>query len=109
LAGVSGVARGGDDGRHYRTGANNYDGAGLPRLNRVTETLGFVPTCSCDSGFRPGLALDPFLGSGTTLMVAKELGLRGIGFELSRKYCQMAKKRIEGAQRTKSSVMQQAA
>ena len=96
-------------GRHYKTTANNFDGAGLPRLNSVTETLGFVPTCSCNSGFRPGLVLDPFLGSGTTLMVAKELGLRGIGFELSRKYCRMARRRIEGAHRTKSSTMQQAA
>ena len=69
----------------------------MPRLNRVTQTLGFVPTCSCKKGFRPGVVLDPFLGSGTTLMVAKELGLRGIGFELSAKYCRMAVRRIEGA------------
>jgi hypothetical protein len=55
-------------GRHYKTAASNFDGAGLPRLNRVTETLGFFPTCACNSGFRPGLVLDPFLGWGTTLM-----------------------------------------
>ena len=89
-------------GRHYKTGANNFDGSGMPRLNRVTETLGFEPTCSCKRGFCPGVVLDPFLGSGTTLMVAKELGLRGIGFELSAKYCRMAARRINDAERGRS-------
>ena len=30
-----------------------------------------------------GVILDPFLGSGTTVMAANELGLRGIGFEVN--------------------------
>lgn len=38
--------------------------------------------------------LDPFLGSGTTLAVARELGRVGIGIERENKYINIAKKRI---------------
>lgn len=41
-----------------------------------------------------GKVLDMFLGSGTTLKVAKELGLNGIGIELNPEYIEIAKERI---------------
>ena len=42
----------------------------------------------------PCIVLDPFVGSGTTVMVALRLGRRAIGIDLSEEYCQMARKRI---------------
>jgi adenine-specific DNA-methyltransferase len=41
-----------------------------------------------------GLVLDPFLGSGTTLRAAKDLGLRGIGIEIEESYCATASRRM---------------
>ncbi|MEM3371750.1 MAG: site-specific DNA-methyltransferase [Candidatus Korarchaeum sp.] len=38
--------------------------------------------------------LDPFLGSGTTLIACLETGRRGIGVEISQKYCELAVKRL---------------
>ena len=42
-----------------------------------------------------GLVLDPFIGSGTTLVVAAKLDRGGIGIELNPKYVEMAEKRIK--------------
>ncbi len=56
---------------------------------------------SCPVG---GLVLDPFLGSGTTAIVAKRLGRDYVGIDCVADYCEMARRRIEAtpAQETAS-------
>jgi DNA modification methylase len=39
--------------------------------------------------------LDPFMGSGSTLLAAKEIGKNGIGFEISKEYAEVAEKRMK--------------
>ncbi|MDT7859182.1 MAG: site-specific DNA-methyltransferase [Candidatus Aenigmarchaeota archaeon] len=47
---------------------------------------------------KDGIVLDPFCGSGTTCVVAKNLGRNYIGIDLNPKYCEIAEKRLENTQ-----------
>lgn len=54
-----------------------------------------VETC-IQAGSPPGsLVLDPFLGSGTTAIVARRLGRDFLGIDCQAEYCEMARKRLE--------------
>jgi len=53
-----------------------------------------INPCSCDAGFRKGVILDPFCGSGTTIIEAIEQNKMGIGIEVNPDYVEIAKNRI---------------
>lgn len=52
----------------------------------TVNTIGFQPTCDCNAGTKPGIVLDPFVGSGTTCMVARKHRRHGIGLDLNFTY-----------------------
>lgn len=68
--------------------ANGWQG--VPRGTTATQTLGWEPACTCNAPSCPGLVFDPFLGSGTTALVADELGRGFIGLELNLDYSRLA-------------------
>jgi hypothetical protein len=60
------------------------------------KTLAWLPTCECEAGdaVKPTV-LDPFSGTGTTGVVALEMGCDYIGIELSEEYQDMARNRLQ--------------
>ncbi|MCF8785262.1 DNA-methyltransferase [Rhodococcus ruber] len=52
------------------------------------------PSCTCDAPAEPGLVLDPFIGSGTTAVVAARTGRDWLGIEINPSYAELAKERI---------------
>ena len=59
-----------------------------------TKTLGWNPSCSCGKEPIPAVVLDPFIGSGTTAVVAKRLGRNCIGIELNPEYVKIAERSL---------------
>lgn len=75
-------------GRERLRGRN---GRALHPTQKPEEMLKRIIIASSNKG---DLILDPFLGSGTTAVMAKKLGRKYIGIEKSKKYAEMAKKRV---------------
>jgi DNA modification methylase len=53
--------------------------------------------CSCGAPTRPGVVLDPFMGSGTVAVAAERLGRDWVGIELNPAYARLAEERIAKA------------
>lgn len=71
--------------------------SGYGNMQYEYNTVDWQPSCQCPHVVGetvPGLVLDPFLGSGTTALVANRLGRNAIGVELNAEYVAMAEKRI---------------
>lgn len=68
-------------------GCKDRNDADDGRTEASFAVTGYLPTCDCGrDDWVPGICLDPFIGSGTTGMVAAELGLRWVGLDISMPY-----------------------
>jgi len=61
-------------------------------LHPAQKPLEVMRWCVRES--KADLIFDPFMGSGTTLRAAKDLGRKAIGIEIEEKYCEIAAKRM---------------
>jgi DNA modification methylase len=50
--------------------------------------------CGCNEEFQGGIVLDPFMGAGTTALVARKLNRNYVGFELNPEYIKIANSRL---------------
>ena len=78
-----------NDALPYTANGSTNHGNGATTLHKVrtVETVEWRPTCAhADASPIPAIVLDPFCGSGTTLLVARQLGRGGLGFDLSETY-----------------------
>jgi hypothetical protein len=95
------------------TKRDGEEGTGNSCANTVagvaTKTLGWEPTCKCGNpNVVPCVVLDPFLGSGTTIAVARTLGRHGVGCELNPAYAALARDRIGRAEKPSTYVAEKA-
>jgi site-specific DNA-methyltransferase (adenine-specific) len=77
-------------------GAVNADGANEKRYHPTQKPVALMTWCirQADYWNAPQIIFDPFMGSGTTLRAAKDLGRKAIGIEIEEKYCEIAAKRL---------------
>lgn len=86
--------------RRERTGkATDSNSAPGNFVGTEIKSRGWRPSCDHRLPARPSIILDPFAGSGTTGLVALEMGFKFIGIDVNRKYLKGAAKALEGRRR----------
>ena len=81
--------------KYFRSwvGVNAKESADPDRFHPTQKPVELMLWC-IQKAKNPQSVIDPFLGSGTTLVACKKLGIRGVGIEREEKYCELAVKRI---------------
>lgn len=81
-------------GRHGVFIVNKNDNGGAPNEHPTTKPHKLLNQLVELFSNENETILDPFMGSGTTLRAAKDLGRQAIGIEIEEKYCEIAVKRL---------------
>ena len=90
------------EGGRYRTNVWDYPGVNTLKKGRATELVmhptvkpvALVIDALKDCSHRNQIVLDPFVGSGTTIIAAEESGRRAAGIELDPRYVDVALRRF---------------
>ncbi len=65
----------------------------LSQIVKLSYSMDFMP--QTNYSYKDDLILDPFLGSGTTSVAAKQLNRNYVGYEINKEYIDIANKRLE--------------
>ena len=88
------------NGRHELRGGRPTDVVSIMRVSPIDllhpyeKPESLIGLLVCHSSDEGNTVLDPFMGSGTTLRAAKDLGRKAIGIEIEERYCEIAAKRL---------------
>lgn len=82
------------DADHDGAQQNVFRCIGVPGTEKQHIAEKPVPVMRWMLSVSRGLVLDPFMGSGTILRAAKDLGRRSIGIDVDERYCEIAAKRL---------------
>ena len=64
-------------------------------VHNKRKTVAWIPSCKCDNtNFIPCTVIDPFCGSGTTIVSALNNNCNGIGIDLNKEYINIAEGRV---------------
>ena len=66
-----------------------------PNGHPAEKPVGLMRFCIKHGASPDGAIVDPFMGSGTTLVAAKLEGRKAIGIEMEEKYCEVAARRLQ--------------
>jgi len=85
-----------EDFMDWTNGVWNFSGESRNKIGHPTPFPVELPRrCIKLFSFVGDTVLDPFLGSGTTLIACLETGRKGIGVEIDKNYCELAVKRLK--------------
>jgi site-specific DNA-methyltransferase (adenine-specific) len=94
LKGRSDISR--DEFLDWTNGMWNFSGESKTKIGHPAPFPVELPKrCMKLFSYVGDTVLDPFLGSGTTLVACLETNRAGIGVEINRNYCSLAQKRLE--------------
>ncbi len=75
-------------------GAVGFQRGALESEHTCPKPLNLIKKAICRLCETGASIIDPFMGSGTTLLAAKDLGRKAIGIEIEERYCEIAAKRM---------------